>query len=389
MALFFLRYLLIAGSVAAAIYAFILARSEQLFHLNTAESVPAAVKLVPYHSAYLTRLAAWQPDERDSLLRRAVALNPWDFQSWIQLGLITELQQGNASEAERNYLRAAEVNRMFMPKWTLANFYFRRQRTSDFFTWANRALQITPYASDPIFGQMWMVGRDPARIAAAIPDRARVLLQYAWYLSNNRQFSEIPPIVQRLIRRVGKGDPALWGRDDLLASIEDRLLGEDDARDALAIWGHLASGGWIQHTVPDPKHPLTNGDFRVPFYRHGFDWAPVDAAGTRTEQYGGAVHVSLSGDQPEHCVLLRQFVPLARGGAYTLEWRAVTQINGLAWHVEKQSADLLATGARWQFQAPASEVAVLSLEYDRPPGRVRESGTVTLESVTLLPRDGR
>jgi hypothetical protein len=48
------------------------------------------------------------------------------------------------------------------------------------------------------------------------------------------------------------------------------------------------------------------------------------------------------------------------------------------------SGDLLASSpALWQFRAPASELAMLSLEYSRPLGTVRAVGTVTLESVSV------
>ncbi|HMJ60202.1 MAG TPA: hypothetical protein VK493_00505, partial [Bryobacteraceae bacterium] len=184
MGLFFLRYVMIAAAVAAAFYSLILARAAHLFALDTVASVPAAVTLVPYHATYTARLAAWRPLERDELLHRAVELNPWDYRSWIQLGLATEMQNGDAKGAERDYLRAAEVDHMFLPRWTLTNFYFRQRQPGDFFHWANAALQITPYSSDPIFSQMWLVSQDAGRIATAIPDRARVLLQYAWFLSN-------------------------------------------------------------------------------------------------------------------------------------------------------------------------------------------------------------
>ncbi len=395
MGLFLLRYSIIVAAIAAAFYSLILARAAHLFALDTVASVPAAVALVPYRAAYAARLAAWQPLERDQLLHRAVELNPWDYPSWIQLGLLTEMQHADAKGAERDYLRAAQVNHMFLPRWTLANFYFRQRRPNDFFHWANAALQITPYSSDPIFSQMWMVSQDAASIAAAIPERARVLLQYAWFLSNARQFTAIPPVIQRLIARVGRGNPGLWGRDDLVASIEDRILNAGDRGDALAIWTSLKDSGWIHHGVPDSEHPLTNGDFRVPFYRHGFDWSSIDATGARVEQFRDAhvVSISLSGEQPDHCVLLRQYVPLSPGGVYELSWRTATGDagSGLAWHLRavpvNGSANLvsgdLSSPAPWQFHAPASDVAMLSLEYSRPLGRVRAAGTVTLESVSL------
>ncbi|HEY3453453.1 MAG TPA: hypothetical protein VGK64_02550 [Bryobacteraceae bacterium] len=393
-----LRYLTIVAAISAAFYSLLLARAAQLFALDTQASVSAAVRLVPYNATYVARLAAWRPTERDTLLRRAVELNPWDFQSWIQLGLSTEMQQNNAEGAERYYLRAAAMNHMFLPKWTLTNFYFRQRRSSDFFHWANAALQITPYSSDPIFAQMWLANQDAARIAAAIPDRPRVLLQYAWFLSNARQFSAIPDVIHRLILRVGNAEPQLWGRDDLVASIEDQILREGNRQNALAIWTSLREGGWIRQGIPNVQHPLTNGDFRIPFFRHGFDWAPADSSCSRMEQISntGRVRITLPGDQPDACVVLRQYVPLAAGRIYSLTWRAHTQdadkSRGLAWHIkavpptiaeETSSSDLFDSPGSWQFRAPASEVAMLSLEYNRPKGYVRAAGTVTLESASL------
>jgi hypothetical protein len=38
-----------------------------------------------------------------------------------------------------------------------------------------------------------------------------------------------------LVARVGSADPGFWGRDDLVASIEDQILSEGDRRDGLAI----------------------------------------------------------------------------------------------------------------------------------------------------------
>jgi len=306
--------LTIVAAIAAAFYSLLLARAAHLFALDTQAPVSAAVTLVPYNAAYVARLAAWRPTERDTLLRRAVELNPWDFQSWIQLGLSTEMQQNNPEGAEPYYLRAATVNHMFLPKWTLTNFYFRQRRPSNFFHWANAALQITPYSSDPIFAQMWLASQDAARIAAAIPTRPRILLQYAWFLSNARQFAAIPNVIHRLILRTGNAEPQLWGRDDLVASIEDRILRDGNRQDALAIWTRLHEGGWIRQSIPNVQHPLTNGDFRIPFFRHGFDWEPADSSCSRVEQVSnaGRVRITLPGDQADACVLLRQY---ARCGA--------------------------------------------------------------------------
>ena len=67
MGIFFLRYCAIVAAVAAACYSVIVARAAHLFALDTGTSVPAAVKLVPYHAGYTARLAALGPAERDRL----------------------------------------------------------------------------------------------------------------------------------------------------------------------------------------------------------------------------------------------------------------------------------------------------------------------------------
>jgi hypothetical protein len=397
--LFLLRYLLIAALIAACGYAVILARAGYLFHEDTAKSVPAAVALVPYNSEYVARLAAWQPAQRVALLHRAVALDPCDYQSWIQLGLISELQEQNIAQAERDYRKAAQVNHMFLPKWTLMNFYFRRQNQSEFFRWAKETLAITPYSSDPVFAQMWLMTQHAPAIAAAIPDRARILVQYAWFLSNNRQFPAIPPIVNRLVATAGNSDPHAWGRDDLVAAIEDRLLASADVNGALQVWASMQRGGWLHESIPSPAHPITNGDFAAPLYPHGFDWQIDSTPGATVDNFPDekALRITLSGDQPESCLLLRQYIPLDPGRSYHLQWSAtagqIEDPRGLTWHVrpvgieshnDLSSGDIVGAANSWDFRSPARvNLCLLTLEYARPLGTVRARGSVSLRSVSL------
>jgi hypothetical protein len=396
-AAFFLRYLLIAGAIAGAYYAAILARASYLFSQDTATSIPAAVRLVPYNAQYVARWAAWDSAQQIPLLKRAIELNPFDYQSLIQLGLHTEIAEANPQAAEVYFLKAAAVNKMFLPKWTLTNYYLRRQNLSEFFRWANETLKITPYSGDSVFTQMWLMSQDAWRISAAIPDRPSTLIQYVWFLSNTKQFSAIPPIVQRLVRVVGDDDPRAWGRDDLVASSLDHVLASGDLHTGLQIWTTLLDGRWIQQSVPDAEHPLTNGDFRLPFYKHGFDWAGAESEGVHIRQFSGepSIDIGLSGDEPEHCELLRQYVAVEPGYAYKLQWKASAQGipagSGLAWHLRPTegdssivSGDLLAAPQAWEFIAPPdSNGFLLTLEYNRALGHVRPSGQLTLRGVSM------
>jgi hypothetical protein len=387
---------LLACSCAAAVFSFWLARAGWLFQQDTAASVPAAVDLVPFNAEYLARLAAWKPKEKIALLHRAVERNPFEFESWIQLGFASEFQSHDRASAERYYLQAAAVNKMFLPKWTLTNFYFRQGEAEQFFRWAESTLAISPYSPEPVFVQMWLMSQDAERIASAIPDRPRTLLPYAWFLSNTHERTTLGSIVQRLITAVGSKDPHVWGRDDLLATIQDRLLDQGDRTTALQIWANLVRGRWLDRSIPNVDHPLTNGDFRKPAYGHGFDWMPLVVKGVRVDQPAGgdSARLEFSGEQPEHDVLLQQYLPLQPDDAYEFRWQTETQIretpSGLTWHLkpvsssgeDASSTDLLAGGS-WLVRAPrTSEIALLTLEYSRPIGELRLRGVLTLRSVS-------
>jgi hypothetical protein len=394
------RYLLILGAAACACYSFVLARASWLFREDTVNSVPAAVSLVPYNSEYLARLAAWRQAQKPDLLHRAVQLNPFDFQSIIQLGFLSEFQQFDNSTAERYYLRAADVNKMFLPRWTLTNFYFRHQRPQDFFHWARQTLAITPYSPEPVFTQMWLMSRDEDRIAQAIPDRARVLLPYALFLSNNHQSPGMPPIVQRLMNAVGKANPQAWGRDDLLATIEDRLVADGDRDSALKVWASMVNARWIDKEIPSSANPITNGHFKTFFYPHGFDWLPASVEGLQVEQLPleAAVRLRLSGDEPEQFVVLQQYLPVEAGRTYSLQWRVDLRVpdtlTGLTWHLRRVgpspdpgqiSGDLASGNSTWQFRAPpGGGMDLLILQYSRPLGHLRAKGEIILKNVSAM-----
>ncbi len=398
-AAFYLRYLLIAGAIAGACYSAILARASHLFTLDTPSSIQAAAQLVPYNAEYIARLAAWDRDHRIALLKRAVELNPFDYESLIQLGLHSEINQNDPKTAETYYLKAAAVNHMHEPKWTLTNFYFRQQNTSEFFRWANETLKITPFDGANVFTQMWLMSQDAQRLSAVVPDRPRSLIQYTWFLSNTQQYTAIPPIVQRLVRVVGSDDPRAWGRDDLIASSLDKVLASGDLHTGLQFWATLRDGRWIDQNVPDANHPITNGNFKIRFYRHGFDWLPVDTDGVNIDQFmeDASIDIGLSGRQPEQCTLLRQYIAAEGGFQYKLQWKAEAQGIpagiGIAWHLRPAngsattdlfSGDLLDKEQSWEFIAPPNVGGlVLTLESNRPSGKVRPEGHITLRSVSM------
>jgi hypothetical protein len=107
--------------------------------------------------------------------------------------------------------------------------------------------------------------------------------------------------------------------------------------------------------------------------------------------------LGLSGDQPEHCQLLRQYVAVEPGFLYKLQWKADAQGIpagiGIAWHLrpangsagsDMASGDLLNPTQSWEFVAtPNVGGFVLTLEYNRPLGRTRPTGHITIRSVSM------
>jgi tetratricopeptide (TPR) repeat protein len=402
------RVALAACLVFAAYECLLFARAAFFYRQDTATSIPAAFALVPFNASYASRLAAWQPDRKEELLKKAVALNPFDVESWMQLGLNAELQKGDAQAAERYYLRAAQIDKMFRPRWTLTNFYFRQQRPSEFFPWARATLEITPYQAEPVFAQMWLMKPDPAKLSGVIPDRPSILVQYALYLAKENQFDAIPPVMQRLTGAVDARNARAYGRDDLIGPMEDRMIVAGHAGAALQLWTTLCKAQWLPYTPPNGADPLTNSDFRNSFFGHGFDWAVVNQNGVSFTQNPeeGSVRFTFSGDEPERAPLLRQFIPLQPGQSYRLHWAAegdgVSAPSGLHWHIyplkkggpqpaqkaaatpDVQSEDLLSSSSpNWMFKADTADAGILTLEYARPLGSTLAAGTTTLHSVSL------
>ena len=112
-----------------------LARADYLFRQDTESSIRQAISTTPDAWAYYMRLAEFDPAHAQEQLASAVRLDPYNAQADIELGLLFE-SRGELGRAEQCFLRAFAVNRTFLPRWSLASFYFRRGNTAAFWTWA-------------------------------------------------------------------------------------------------------------------------------------------------------------------------------------------------------------------------------------------------------------
>ena len=169
---------------AAAVYSIQLALADAAFRQHTPRSVARALKILPEHAGYLLfRAQQMDYDGEDStaLLERAARLNPLSSAPRIRLGLAAEAH-GDFSGAEKWLLDAARVDHQFEPRWTLANFYFRRERPADFWKWIRAALEVSYGDRRLAFDLCWRMSQNAEEILTqAIPDRHEVLAAYLYY----------------------------------------------------------------------------------------------------------------------------------------------------------------------------------------------------------------
>ena len=166
----------------------------------------------------------------------------------------------------------------------------------------------------------------------------------------------------------------------------------------LQFWATLRDGRWIDQNVPDANHPLTNGNFRQRFYRHGFDWLPLEDDGVHIDQFVDepSIDIGLSGDQPEHCTLLRQYVAVEGGFLYKLIGRPRRRAFPQASALPGTSPGKPEPWPRLGFRRSAGCKTNLGICGDsqrgwirahsginRPSGHVRPAGHITLRSVTM------
>ncbi len=376
-----------------------MAVADYFFRQETLPATRRALSLEPDSAAYYARLAALlesDPAASTQALRRAVALNPWDSQSWVELGLRAEAA-GDLPAAQRDLLRAAAVDRQYFPKWSLVNYYFRRGDSAGFWFWAREAVETAYGDLAPLFNLCWDLTGDGALIERKLDIRkADAEAAYLTYLSARNRVEPMAASARRLMA---------WNRADdvpVLLAACDRFIADGRAGQALQIWNHLAGTHAIPYRAmrPEAGQSLTNGDFLSFPASQGFDWRLPAVAGVTALPAGpDGLRITFSGDQPESCEVLTQCLPVLANSRYELRFRYLTSGiapgAGLTWQVTNLTgARILARGASLASNSetggqlaflsdPESPLVRLALSYRRVLGTVRIEGSITLRQVSL------
>jgi hypothetical protein len=384
---------IITGVLAFGIWcSWTLARADYLFRLNTPESVRAAIRLEPDSWEYYMRLALLDDAHAKQLLETAISLNPYNAEADIELSLRLE-GAGDYRTAEKLLLNAFAVDRTYLPRWSLANFYLRRNNLPAFWTWARGAAEMPSDNVRPLFELCWRVSTDPNEIERRIiNNNPELIRQYLDFLLAKDQ---LPAAVEAAHRLSQVGDATT--DDPEMYSVIDQLIAAGDGDAARKIWNALIDKHWV---VADPGVPNNSNFARDPL-PVGFDWAVFSYSGLHSWPGPSGLETEFSGAQPENCAIAEQAVVLPPGN-YELEYSYRTDEippqTGLRWQIVAadsetvlaESNDLSSqTMNRGNFQfsiPPDASLVHLRLQYQRTLGTPRISGTLVIASVQIHAR---
>src|SRR5439155_1177891 len=178
-----------------------LAVASQLTSAKSLDAMARAVRLAPGNAQYFAWLAEYREAaglDPDPALAAAARLNPMDSAVKIRRGLRAEFQNDFAA-AEKFLLEAAAVDKLFDPRATLMNFYFRRNRPEPFWRWSREAFAIGYGDLTSLFRLCWRMTADPELIRTrALPADRQVLRKYLRFLVAENHMDAAEPIASQL-----------------------------------------------------------------------------------------------------------------------------------------------------------------------------------------------
>jgi hypothetical protein len=123
--------------------------------------------------------------------------HPFDTEVSIELGLELE-RKGRFTQAEEALLHAARFDLQLLPAWTLTNFYFRQERTEDFWLWAARSATLTYDDFRPLLRLAGTYEPDAREVVCRLGDRPPLLRAYLDLLIGEKRNNDARVVGQML-----------------------------------------------------------------------------------------------------------------------------------------------------------------------------------------------
>jgi hypothetical protein len=304
----------------------------------------------------------------------------YDSSRWIVSGLEHE-RLGDIKAAEQDLLEAAQVDRLFQPRWTLAGFYFRQNERDSFWRWTREALAIGRRDLGALFDLCWKMPDGQKMIWTVMPESKGTWDEYLYYLISTEKWPAAAATAERIANVAETGDASL------LTNYCDLAMEHSDTIGARAVWSVLRKRGIVQFAA-GPL--LTNGDFLAAPSGHGFDWRPLPG-GLADRFRPGEASFTFNGFEHDREVLLEQPLALDSRLRYELEFEyktgGIAANSGIHWLAGKDASANLSS-SEWTRSALefSGAAASLTLIYDRSSGSTLAEGTLSIRNVSVLPR---
>ena len=363
--------------------------ADSLARSGSLDSVTRAIQMSPDDARlYLQRAELNAPNAVQDL-RRAASLNPSNAAPWIELGLKAEAAQ-DFQQAEQNLLEASRRDAGYSPRWSLANYYFRRQQWDKFWHWAQSGAALYHGDLKALYRLCLRADADPLfTMKRIVPPRPAAQREFLELLVEQKRWDHVEAAALTLLThaRVRDTDLVLYACEHFIQG------GQPDP--AIELWNGLAQRRLIPFQTLDLSagRSLTNASFGVPFTAKGFDWRPSEIEGVTLQQIGSpaGLRFEFSGHQPASCTLLAQILPLLPGRRYRLRYEYQSGLSGpgCRWRVLNQLSNPLSkaesfTRGSFEVLVPAGQPLVtLELISRHEPGYVRPEGRLEIESVQL------
>lgn len=399
-----------AASICILIPAAISLRRQQAAALATPGAPPAALRaaslLDPSNDRFPIQLAQTLQDQGHDPLPawfQALSLNPRRPLALTQAAISAELA-GQTATAERLLLQAARYNQLWLPRWSLASFYFRRADFPQTLRWAALALQRAHDDRTAIFRLCADAGASPDEILGLIlPLDHDGLAAFTSFLASQ---SPPPHTLERaassFLRSARSAGRSPETTLPAAVAAVNAFISSQQPIPALRLWNHLSDANLLPYPARSPAAPLVNPQLHPPIPQGGFDWTIPRVAGIESSRGvpTGGIKFVFSGSQPESAALLQQTLFLTGGTSWSLTFECQTRNltaadSGLAWSLSPLAGgipllpassnpisgeDWSPVSVSWTLP-PGDALYRLSLDLRRITGQTRIEGDIRLRNL--------
>lgn len=334
---------------------------------------------------------------------KAIQLNPRNPFVLSEAAIGEELS-GDMAGSEKLLLQAAHYNHLWLPRWALANYYFRRSQWNDFWKWTRLALERSYGDRTAIFQLCRQAGGRSAFLVENVlpPGYPEVFLYYLWFTNMERNPEEIQIAADAFLKNISSKERKMKYAIDAFTLAIDQLLIANQAPAAMNLWNRLAAEKLIPYPAYTEDRPLVNASLATPLLNQAFDWRLHSYEGVESNigTPPGSALFRLSGHQGQSIDLLAQMLWLPAGKHYRFQFEVQTyglpeSQSGVFWRLVSTAIKESLLGEPFHLYArewetvtlkvePLSEAALLtlSLTYQRQSGTVRSEGEVRIRNLS-------